>query len=181
MSGYNLFMAPLERLYLRQIRQELMPKAYGKVLEIGFGGGVNMKYYDFEKIESLHALDIKENMKKYPEVVYHVSNAENLPFEDESFDTVVLTLALCTIADQGKVLKEIKRILKKGGIYIFLEHEKPKSKFFSGLVNTINPLWKRVARGCQLNRESHKAIQREGFQVSLNNKNVFYYGLAKNQ
>lgn len=84
MTGYNLIMAPLEKLYLAKIRKELMPKAYGKVLEIGFGGGVNMKYYDFGKIESFHALDITENMKKFDNVTYHILSAEKLPFEDAS-------------------------------------------------------------------------------------------------
>lgn len=108
MSGYDKFMAPLEKRYLAQIRAEIMPKAHGQVLEIAFASGVNMKYYDFDKIDSFHALDVNQGMKKFERVNYHVFSAEKLPFEDETFDTVVLILAL------------------------------------------INPLWKRLARGCQL-------------------------------
>lgn len=179
MSGYKLFMAPLEKLYLAQIRKELMPNAFGKVLEIGFGSGINMKYYDFSKIDSFHALDITKKMKKFDKVTYHISNAENLPFADESFDTVVLTLALCTIPSQEKVLTEVKRVLRKDGIYLFLEHEKPESKLFYSLVMRINPLWKRLAKGCQLILESHKNIENQGFKLNYSNKGVFYYGIAK--
>lgn len=171
-------MAPLERLYLAEIRKKLMPEARGKILEVGFGNGANMNYYDFKKINSLHALDINKNMKIYDNVTYHVLDAHKLPFDDESFDTIVSSLALCTISDQASAIKEIKRVLKKGGIYIFIEHEKPKSKILASIFAFINPLWRRIAKGCQLVLESHKNIEREGFRLSYELKGVFYYGIA---
>lgn len=178
MKGYSLFMAPLEKLYLAEIRKKVMPEARGKVLEVGFGNGANMNYYDFKKIDSLHALDINKNMHRYDHVTYHVLDANKLPFDDESFDTIVSSLALCTISDQISAIKEIKRVLKKEGIYIFIEHVKPKSKILARVFDLINPLWRRMARGCQLILESHKNIEREGFKLSYESKGVFYYGVA---
>lgn len=179
MIAYDKFMAPLEKLYLAEIREELMIKAHGKVLEIGFGNGANMKYYDFKKIDSFHALDLNENMKKFENITYHILNAEKLHFTDNSFDTVVLTLALCSIEMQVNVIREIKRVLKDDGIYIFLEHEKPQSKMLFGIFKLLNPLWRKLAKGCQLILESHKNIEKEGFELFYKNKGVFYYGFAK--
>lgn len=179
MTGYDLVMAPLEKLYLARIRRALMPQAFGRVLEIGFGNGANMAYFDHSKIKSLDALDIKENMRAFSDVTYHVLSAEELPFEDASFDTVVLTLALCSVPDQLKAIREIRRVLKDDGVYLFIEHEKPRGSLTGGLVELVNPLWRRLASGCQLNLETHKKIESQGFKLSRQRRGVFHYGVAK--
>lgn len=179
MSGYDIIMAPLEKLFLAEIRRRIMPHAHGQVLEIAFGSGANMKYYNFNKITSLHALDVNDEMGDFENVSYHVSTAETLPFPDESFDTVVMTLALCTIPNQLAAIAEIKRVLKSDGIYIFLEHEQSESRLFAKFLKLINPAWRRMARGCQLILESHKNIEAAGFDLSHNNLGVFHYGIAK--
>lgn len=179
MRGYDLFMMPLESLYLKRIRKKIMPKAYGKVLEIGFGNGANMKYYNSDSIEELHALDIKENMRRFKQVHYHILSAERLPFEDQSFDCVVATLALCSIDDQTKAIQEIYRILKEDGLYLFIEHELPQSKWAASLFKKINPLWHSFTKGCQLTFTTHKTIAQEGFKLKHHHKHIFHYGLAQ--
>lgn len=179
MSSYDRFMAPIESLYLKKIRQRLMKQAKGKVLEIGFGNGANMKYYNFDNISELHALDVSDQMKQFDAVIYHQLSAERLPFEDKSFDTVVLTLALCSIPHPEDALSEIKRVLKDEGSYLFIEHEKPNSKALQVILNLINPLWKRFAGGCQINLETHKSIMNSGFNLDHNKKSVFHYGTAR--
>ncbi|HZJ87242.1 MAG TPA: class I SAM-dependent methyltransferase [Erysipelothrix sp.] len=179
MRFYDIFMAPLESLYLKKIRKEIMPKAYGKVLEIGFGNGANMKYYNHNQIKELHALDIKETMRQYKDVKYHVFDAKKLPFEDESFDTVVLTLALCSIENVKSALREIQRILKEDGLYLFVEHEAPSNKHFKKLFNTLNPLWKKMTKGCQINLKTHTQIKKAGFKLNHQHKHIFHYGLAQ--
>lgn len=179
MSGYDMIMAPLEKLFLAEIRRKIMGQARGKVLEIAFGPGANMKYYNFNKISSLQALDVSEKMRVFDHVTYHVSTAETLSFPDESFDTVVMTLALCTIPDQEAAIREIKRVLKDDGIYIFLEHEQSKSRMFAKFLSFINPAWRRMAGGCQLILESHKNIEAAGFALSHERQGVFHYGIAQ--
>lgn len=179
MTSYDLVMAPLEKLYLSRIRKTLMPQAFGRVLEIGFGNGANMAYYDKSRIKSLDALDIKENMRTFSDVSYHVLSAEELPFEDKSFDTVVLTLALCSVPDQLRAIREIKRVLKDDGIYLFIEHEKPSGSLSGSLANLVTPLWKRMASGCQLNLDTHRAIEGQGFKLYHQKKGVFHYGIAR--
>ncbi|NLW15779.1 MAG: class I SAM-dependent methyltransferase [Erysipelothrix sp.] len=178
MSKYDVLMAPLEFLILGGIRKKLMPKAYGNVLEIGFATGVNMKYYDMNKIQSFHALDTNEDMKYFDNVRYHTLSAEALPFEDKSFDTIVLTLALCSIEAPEKALKEIGRVLKDDGQYLFIEHQRPKTQFLYHVFKKINPTWKKYAGGCQIILETDSLIKSQGFILDKKNINVFHYGIA---
>ena len=179
MKAYDIFMKPLELLILDEIRKNLMPQAQGKVLEIGFATGVNMKYYNFNQIESLDALDVHDKMTYFDQVTYHVFSAEDLPFEDESFDSIVMSLALCSIPDPSKAILEIKRILKPQGQYFFIEHEQAQHSFLKPIFNFVNPLWNRMTNGCNINRESHKLIESLGFQLNFNRKGVFTFGIAR--
>ena len=106
MNFYDIFMAPLELALLKKIRKKIIPQAKGKVLEIGFGTGANLSFYLFPEITELHALDIKPSKKVHPKIIYHESSAEELPFNNESFDAVVTTLALCSIDLQTKTIRE---------------------------------------------------------------------------
>lgn len=178
MNFYDIFMFPLEQMILKNIRKNMMNKAYGNVLEIGFGSGVNYKYYDLNKIDTINALDVNENMRIIENVEYYYMSAESLPFLDKSIDTVVLTLALCSIPNPDKVLKEINRILKDDGIYLFIEHEEPKNKIMAKFFNFLNPYWKKMAGGCQINLNSHAKIEEAGFKLDHKNKNIFHYGIA---
>lgn len=178
MNSYDLFMAPLEKMILANIRKKLMKNAYGNVLEIGFGSGANMKYYKFDQIKSFSALDINDNMRYFDNVEYHVFDADTLPFLDNSFDCVVLTLALCSIKEVDKALLEIKRVLKDDGIYIFIEHERPENNFLYSLFKILNPLWRKFSGGCQIILDTHNKIVNY-FNVDYNKSSLFYYGIAK--
>jgi|LSQX01.2.fsa_nt_gb ubiquinone/menaquinone biosynthesis C-methylase UbiE len=178
MRAYDTFMQPLERLVLEKLRKPLMEHARGSVLEIGFGTGINMQHYNFDQIDALHALDVKDNMRQFDNVTYHILSAETLPFEDESFDTVVMTLTLCTIKDPQAALLEIKRVLKASGQYIFIEHEQAQQPLLKKVFNAINPLWRTLTNGCNINRETHKLIEKLGFKVTTQHKGVFHYGIA---
>lgn len=177
-SMYDIFMFPLEVAMLKSIRAQLIKRAQGDVLELAFATGINMPYYDFNKIQSFHALDIHDNMTQFDNIKYHIGSAEALPFADNSIDTVILTLGLCTIPDYKQAIKEIHRVLKPSGTYIFLEHQQAKNPTLKRLFNKLNPFWKRHMGGCELIRESVSMIQVEPFIVTHSNRGVFHYGHA---
>lgn len=176
---YETFMAPLEKFYLKTVRQNLMENAKGKTLEIGFGNGANMPYYDLNKITELHALDVSTSMKQYDTVIYHQLSAETLPFEDKSFDTIVITLALCSIPDYNLAIKEIYRVLKDDGQYLFVEHEEPQTQPFKFLFNFVNPVWMKLSGGCRINLKTHEKLMKHNFKLEKQSKVVFHYGIAK--
>ena len=110
---FNLFIFPFEKVLLHKRRKELITNVKGKVLEIGSGGGVNFNYYNSKNIELLNVLDLKFNkfimnhkLNKEMNINYITANAEKLPFDDKSFDTVVATLVLCSIDNPNKALEE---------------------------------------------------------------------------
>lgn len=185
---YNLFMYPLEKARLRQLREILIPMAEGAVLEIGAGTGVNLKHYRYEKIEKLFISDITVN-----ESIKKSSYIENKPVEflnesvlklslpDKSIDTVVFTLVFCSVSDPIEGLKEIRRVLKDDGKIIFIEHVLPRSEKLRTAVNKINHAWAKMANGCNINRETVKTIREAGFSVveSIPGKTgLFASGLA---
>ena len=139
---FNLFILPFEKVLLHKRRQELITNVKGKVLEIGSGGGVNFNYYNSKNIELLNVLDLKFNkfimnhkLNKEMNINYITANAEKLPFDDKSFDTVVATLVLCSIDNPNKALEEIHRVLKDDGKLIFISSI--KSLFFTFFISHL--------------------------------------------
>lgn len=124
---FNLFMKPFEKRALSKRRKELIPKVYGNVLEIGAGTGVNFDYYSSNKLVKLTVLDLKFNsfirskpLNKKIKINYIEGSAEELPFEDETFDCVVSTLIYCSVENPQRALSEVYRVLKPGGKCILL-------------------------------------------------------------
>jgi methyltransferase OMS1 len=125
---------------LRLIRRYLLWKAQGKVLEIAAGTGTNLSYYRESKVSNLTAVDYSPEMIKillenaskhhFPVDNALVMDAGNLQFEDSSFDTVVDTFGICSFEDPVKVLKEMKRVVKKDGQILLLEHGKSSYQVF---------------------------------------------------
>lgn len=186
MNFYDAFMSPLEKIILAKIRRNIIPLAFGNVLEIGYGTGVNFQYYNRSSVKNLSALDMHPassvKTKATLPVKFFEGQAENLPFAKESFDTVVETLVFCSVESLNTAISEIRRVLKPGGIFIFMDHVMPEKKGLAFLFNITNTVWPKIAGGCSLTREPHKAIEAAGFfieQAGGSGHDVFRWGIAK--
>ena len=155
-------------------RQKVVPLAEGCVLEIGIGSGLNLPYYDPEKIERVIGLDPAEEMLTYAKrksesvpftVEYLALQDESIPLEPESVDTVLVTYTLCTIPDPLAALAGMRRVLKPGGRLIFCEHGKAPDEAVRRWQDRLNPLWGRLGGGCNLNRDIPALIGAAGFGI----------------
>lgn len=185
MNVYDLFMSPLEFFLLGGIRSEIISCAEKNVLEAAIGTGANSRYYDYARIHSIIGLDREyspELEQRHPKgkFCFTTGNMEQIPFEAERFDTVVATLVLCTV-NMEKSLHEIKRVLKPGGKFLFIEHVRPSGIVPGRLFDALNKVWPKIANGCNLNHLTGDAIKQSGF-ASLDMKyagnNIFIYGVA---
>ncbi len=170
-SKFNAFFMKNLEWYMHKVygdyKRDLFKKLGKDVLEIGAGTGTNLPYYkpdtNLTVIEpSKDMLNIfLEKAYKYP-LNIHIKEgfAEDLPFENETFDGVVSTLVLCSVKSPSKVLEEIRRVLKPGGIFIFIEHIKSPNKDFTAKTQDIlHKSWKWLFEGCDLKRETGKLIE----------------------
>jgi len=153
-------------------RKKVIPLAMGTVLEIGIGSGLNLPIYDKEKVKHLTAIDPSKDIwnkksvdtQTLPfEFNFMEAFAENIPADNYSFDSVVITYTLCTIPDTQKALEEIRRVLKPNGKLIFCEHGKAPERSIQRWQNFINPIWKMLGGGCNLNRDIPLIIEENGF------------------
>ncbi|MBT4805214.1 class I SAM-dependent methyltransferase [Candidatus Woesearchaeota archaeon] len=175
---YDLVEWPIEKLLFSKWRKKLLKNSKGKVLEIGVGTGKNLSYYNYHKID-LTVIDIskgmlnraKEKAKKHDfPVKFKLANSEKLPFEDNSFDYIVCTFVLCSVSDQVKILKEMKRVLKKKGKILFLEHMLSRNKFIAFLEHLHNPITKFLF-GFNINRKTIENIKKSGLKI-VKDKNI---------
>ena len=157
-------------------REKVVPLAKGQVLEIGMGSGLNIPFYDANKIEFVWGLEPSDGMRKKAqsniknapfEVRWLDSPSEEIPIENSSVDTIVLTYTLCTIADWYKALQEMRRVLKQGGSLIFCEHGEAPDEGVRKWQEKINPLWKKIAGGCNLNRPIPQYLEEGGFKIQM--------------
>jgi len=155
-------------------RESLISLAYGNVLEVGIGSGLNLPFYAKENIKHLTGIDTSEeiwninivNSQSLPfEFEFIKANAENIPADSNSFDTVVMTYTLCSILDTYKALNEIRRVLKKNGKLIFCEHGKAPDRSVLRLQNMINPIFNHLGGGCNVNRDIPLIIESNGFKM----------------
>ena len=169
---YDHSIAKVEKAGLGDLRRGLLAEATGDVLEIGAGTGANLSHYGAD-ITSLTVTEPEPPMLKRLEK--HVREegspakvlrapAEDIPFEDDSFDTVVSTLVLCGVDDQPRSLREIRRVLRPGGTLIFIEHVRSDEPKLARLQNRMNGL-NRFMVGCECNRPTLDSIKAEGFEV----------------
>jgi ubiquinone/menaquinone biosynthesis C-methylase UbiE len=159
---YDSLMKKTEEACLRDWRAELLRDLRGRILEVGAGTGANLPHYS-NSVENLVLCEPDPHMRKRlaARTKWEVidASAEQLPFPDESFDTVVSTLVLCSVADPERALDEMRRVLRPGGRLVFLEHvvaeDNPTRLKWQ---NRINPLWMRLMDNCHLQRRTGDAI-----------------------
>ena len=155
-------------------RAKLVSHARGSVLELGAGTGLNLSHYP-DGLERLTLAEPESNMARRleqrvqdlcrtAEVVR--APAEELPFDDRSFDTVVGTLVLCTVSEPARVLREIRRVLRPCGSFLFLEHVRSDSPRLARWQDRLHGAWFVLADGCNCNLETLGLIQGGGFDVS---------------
>jgi ubiquinone/menaquinone biosynthesis C-methylase UbiE len=158
---------------LRALRQSLLADAGGRVLEIGGGTGANLPFYD-GKVESLVVTEPEPAMlrrlqnkarEQAPLARVLRAPAEDLPFEDDSFDTVVSTLVLCGVDDQARSLREVRRVLRSGGRLLFLEHVRSDDLQLARFQDRMNWL-NRLVVDCDCNRPTLAMIEAENFTIS---------------
>lgn len=167
---------------LAELREALIPKARGRVLEIGFGSGLNLPFYSASQISKVIAVEPSEGMRRQaaenlarsPVPVEWLSiGAEELSLPAGSIDTVVLTFTLCTVPEWKKVLAHLHQALADDGQVLFLEHGLSDDGQVRKWQNRLTPVWKRLAGGCHLNRPIATALEAADFRITTVEK--FYF------
>jgi ubiquinone/menaquinone biosynthesis C-methylase UbiE len=170
---YDRQLARVEQAGLRALRERLLADASGRVLEIGAGTGANLPFYG-AAVESLTLTEPEKPMlrrlqrrlaERSPQPLVLRAPAEDLPFEDGTFDTVVSTLVLCGVGDQPRALRELRRVLQPNGLLLFLEHVRSDDTRVARLQDRMNVLNRFVA-GCECNRTTLTSIKAAGFGVT---------------
>lgn len=170
---YDLVMRPAEAFGLRGQRERIGAAARGRVLELGAGTGAMFPHYGDAVTEVVatepdpHMLRRAEGRRQAAAVPIELrrADAQELPFGDDSFDTVVVALALCTVPDLGRALREARRVLHPDGQLLFLEHVRSPRPGLARLQSWATPAWKVVAGGCHLDRETVATVEQAGFRV----------------
>jgi len=172
-AGYDRLMAGTEEAGLAEMRSALLSRAHGEVIEVGAGTGVNLEHYGTGP-QRLVLTEPEEPMVRrlrahveakgaVAEVVQ--APAEALPFPDDSFDTAVATLALCTVDDPHRAIGELRRVLRPGGELLFLEHVRSDDPKLAKWQDRWIPVWRRFAHGCHCNRPTADSIRQAGFEI----------------
>ena len=177
MSLYGKYLLPkimnsvMKSPDLTEIRAKLVPEATGNVLEVGIGSGLNLPFY--EGNVKIVGVDPSVELQVYArEVAEHSGvdvdflsgSGEEIPSEDNYFDSVVITWTLCSIPNPVQALQEIRRVLKPSGKMIFAEHGLSPDVNVAKWQSRINPIWKVIGGGCNLNRKIDELIVQAGFR-----------------
>ena len=158
---------------IRPFREKVIPKAQGRVLEVGVGSGLNLPFYG-TAVTSVTGLDpSKPLLKRAEDPAGHTAfpveliegSAEEMAFENASFDSVVTTWSLCSIPDAAKALREMRRVMKADGQLLFVEHGRAESSSVRAWQNRLNPYWHCVSGGCNVNRDIMALIRGAGLTV----------------
>ena len=161
-----------------RLRAELLQAVHGEVLEIGFGTGLNLSHYP-SHISRLSIIDpaviLPHTVQKriaavsFPVEAVH-QTAEHLPYPAQQFDTIVSTWTLCTIPDPVQALREVARVLKPAGHFLFLEHGRSDDPHVAIWQDRLNPLQNIVGCGCNLNRPIDRLIEQSGLAIMRLNR-----------
>ena len=160
-------------------RQKIVPEAEGEILEIGFGSGLNVPFYDQSKVKKIWALEPSEGMRRKAQAALDEADmdiefidlpGEQIPLDDSSVDTILVTYTLCTIADTHAALEGMRRVLKPGGRLLFCEHGKAPDAEVRRWQDRLNPAWSKIAGGCQMNRDIPALINEGGFDIKVDER-----------
>ncbi|QHS09215.1 class I SAM-dependent methyltransferase [Sinimarinibacterium sp. NLF-5-8] len=155
-------------------RAQIVPRARGKVLELGIGSGLNLQFYDPQKVTAIFGVDPSAELQRKARArAQNIAIAvetvplviEQIDAEDASYDTVLCTFTLCTIPDPVPAIQELRRVLKPGGEFLFCEHGIAPDAHIHRWQDRLNPLWKPLAGGCNLNRDIPELIRAGGFNI----------------
>jgi ubiquinone/menaquinone biosynthesis C-methylase UbiE len=155
-------------------RKKVVPRCEGRVLEIGFGAGHNLPFYDSSKVNHIWALEPSGEMRERAKARVAASPipvrfidlpGEQIPLDDDSADTVLVTYTLCTIPDVARALAEMRRVLIPKGKMIFCEHGEAPDAGVKKWQDRLTPVWKKIGGGCHLGRPIPKLIHDSGFVV----------------
>ncbi len=155
-------------------REKIVPEAFGNVLEIGIGSGLNMSFYDKGKVKSLTGIDPSNEIWNKNQIdttnlpfefQFVQAFAEEIPADNNAYDSAVVTYTLCSIPDLASAFEELRRVIKPGGVLLFCEHGKAPDKAVEKWQNFVNPLWKKLGGGCNLNRDIPDLILQNGFKI----------------
>jgi ubiquinone/menaquinone biosynthesis C-methylase UbiE len=184
MAGHPIFAAVYDRLMkgteeagLADMRASLLAQASGRTLELGAGTGANAQHYPAAVTEAVFtepdphmARRLRDKLSsESPGLEYEVveTGAERLPFDDESFDTVISTLVLCTVDDPQRTAAEVRRVLRPGGRLLVLEHVRdPEDGRLGSWQDRLGRPWGWIAAGCHPNRDTATTLAAAGFDVS---------------
>lgn len=163
---YERSLAKAEQRSLAAARARLLAGARGRTLELGAGTGLNLPHYGptvtelvlCEPFEPMaRRLRLRAGEQERPATVVEAP-AEALPFPDESFDTVVSTLVLCTVEDPGSALAESARVLRPGGALMALEHVRAEGGALARAQDLLRGPWRLIGHGCRPNRDTGSAL-----------------------
>jgi ubiquinone/menaquinone biosynthesis C-methylase UbiE len=163
----------MRQTQLRTYRQRVAGGATGRVVELGFGSGLNLPFYD-NRVQEVIGVESSLEMLRLAQraidtapcrITLLARSAESLPFDTHSVDTVIVTWSLCTISNPRAALGEALRVLKRGGQLRFVEHGLSPDENVRRWQDWLTPLWKRCAGGCHLNRKPDDLIRASGFTL----------------
>ena len=167
----RLITLAMDQRMLVPYRRRLAAGARGRVLEIGMGAGANLPFYgrgvdELVGLEPSAALIAAARKRaRGAEVRFVQAPAEDMPLEDRSFDTAVVSWSLCSIPDPARALAEVRRVLKPGGALLFVEHGRGPEPRIARAQDRLTPVWRRMAGGCKLNLRIDEAIAEAGFRI----------------
>lgn len=173
-AGYDGFMAASERAGLARMREALVARAAGRVLEIGAGTGANLRFYP-DRVTELVLCEPEEAMARRLErrLAAHAREvrvlrapAEALPVADASVDCVVSTLVLCSVRDPARALAEVRRVLRRGGELLFLEHVRADDARLATWQARLRRPWAWFGHGCQCDRPTLATMRAAGFRLA---------------
>jgi ubiquinone/menaquinone biosynthesis C-methylase UbiE len=164
----------MRRKQLGRLREELVGRARGRVLELGIGSGRNLPFYPRD-LEILLGLDPSRELLRmartqaawvhFP-VELSEGGAENIPLDDGAVNHVVTTWTLCSVVDPMRALAEVRRVLRPGGSLLFIEHGQAPEPRVQRRQDRLTPLWRRLAGGCHLNRPIDRLIEGSGLRLA---------------